>query len=278
MVQLLTGTSEKIDSCAGLIRERAESTYNRIRETDRRWIDRDDLIQDNLVSAIKTEQDHCKKRGRRSQKFSTHLYNRIMWDSGHLILALSRQMRRASSLLELDAPLPDEETGYVLPDTTAHEELVASAAVDDRVGAFKKLVVAVQTSTAYKREQFRAIEHLVRVMLFQRKGPEFGELDQEIQQTLVNAAKKSAISYSDIQGCGEDEGSRKKLLQWAAAAVIMEPGAENKLRFLECVKCRGGFTLTDVREKRYFLEPGMCRTCYGRMQANPQTCFGKVQT
>ena len=273
MVQLTTGVSPEIDSCAGLIKKRAAWSYRLLRSADKRWMDEDDVLQDNLVMAVEALGTHSKRKG---QKYSTHLYNRINWGSGHMALSLGRKKRRANGLVELDAPIPgDSEHFFELPDHTARKTLDAGVDAADRVSAFRRLVVAVQSGVTPKPAQYEAVEHLVRVLLF---GHRTRTPDPTISSLLAAAAQQAQIKFVDLKGLSEDGRSQKELLQWAAGCAIMGMGAENKLRCLECIRCRGKFTLTDVREGIYYLEPGVCRSCYKFMQADPGTCFGKVHS
>ena len=279
MVQL-SGISKNIDSCAGMLAQRASKTYRRIRDADKRWLDKDDLIQDTLVQALEAEQSFREGAG---QKYSSHLFTRLQWASGRLHTSLLRgkrtpQTRDADGVpvfldtVELDAPAGNDSRSWQLADPGAVGRLEDTAIGEtQREKAFQRLVQSVEFSPVEKPLRFRAISHLVSVFLFGHRAA----VEPEVRETLALAAKNARIVYSDLCGCGTDEKCRKKLLQWAAGYAIMDSGAENKLRCLECVKCSGRFTLADVRAGSYYLEPGMCRSCYRHMQADSGTCFGK---
>jgi len=51
--------------------------------------------------------------------------------------------------------------------------------------------------------------------------------------------------------------------------------AELTKTLLWCFQCDRRFSILDVQEGHYFADTGICRECYGKMQKNPGTCFGK---
>lgn len=265
-----------LESCRPMVIQKAYKTYTRIRSPDRRWLGPEDLVQEGHLASVIALDSH--RSG--GQKFSSHLFAALDWHMSHLCKGLTYAKRRAVGIVELDAPLPstDESSGATVldgfsdPQTT--EEVTACVHNREAVLVFHGFVEAIRTGPAEHRST--AIEHVVRVLLFGQYSRQ--AVAEETLQTLAGAARRANICYAELKGCTENEETRKKLLHYAAAAVIMDSDRENKLRYLECVKCTGKFTLADVRERRYFLGPAMCRSCYSDMADDPTVCFGKPKT
>ena len=267
----IAGISPNIDNCAGLISQFSFRAHRRLPQQVRNWMDPDDVVQENILLAMRAGETHIEGAG---QKYSSHLYTKLQWGTSQLHTRVRRASRHAPTV-EIDAPVPGAERGtpYQLEDTSALERLEADAAARSTVTAFRALVTALVNGPAAEQLKRDAVEHLVRVLLLSRK-PVLFDLEP-VQRALSAAAQDAAICYSDLKSCSDNDKIRKTLLRWIALRSIMTVGAENKLRCLECVKCDGQFSLTDVRNGVYFLEPAVCRSCYGQMQRDSRSCFAK---
>lgn len=249
------GISPNIDSCAGLVAKLALRSYSRLSAEHRRWLDPEDLIQEAYISAHQADLTHVPGAG---QKYSTRAFTAIDWGLKHVHTGLGRSMRRAVELVELDGT-----TGKQYADATAVLPV-------DGTSAFKALVATIIRLGPVEVAQ-AASTYLVAGLLLgvtSRTTPEVVEL-------LGRAGREAGVSYQEIRNCATDEKTRKKVLLWASEAVIMNLGAENKLRCLVCVRCDGRFTLAALREGRFSLDTSMCRACYREMADSGQSCFAK---
>ena len=261
----LKNISPKIDSCTGLILQKANGAYQRISPDHQRWIDPEDLIQEGLVAALAAQKTH-RDTGR--AKYSTYLYNGLMFHfDRYYTTPLSQQKRAKASLVELDAPrfpgADQDEVKLDLPDQSFTSNQTSNA-----VKSFMELV---------RRLSAKAVGVLATSLLCGKWVDQAVLSDEKIMGEISTRAKILGIGFDDLQVVAKDENSRKKALTMLGNSDIMELGIEADVRVLECVECRGQFTLSAIRDGRYYVDTTTCRTCYLKMQraSSELSCFGK---
>ena len=260
MLHRITGISPKIDSCGGLIAQKVNAAYRRVPPSHRRWIDRDDVLQEAFVGAMASEKSFRRKGG---SKFSTYLYRQLDWALAKMASGLNREMRDAP-IVELDAPLPSGRSIVeVLPSTVSQTSQLPMAGEQlNAAASFLALCRGVGDEGAAA---------LIRGLLFSdSKRPE-----PKICAEIGLVASNLHIGLGDLRPIAQDENLRKILLQLTARYVMIGIGAEEALRLLQCVECGGKFSLAAVREGRFYVPTMTCRACYQRLEASPASCFGK---
>lgn len=259
----IEGITPNIDSCGGMIAQKAYRAYRRIGDAHRRWIDPEDMVQEGLVAAVAVEKSFKEKGG---AKFSTHLYTGLDWHFSRTQTGLTQQ-KRAGSIVELDAPIATET------DTTGAEQLadptnggIDGAEVINYVNSFITLCRSVSQ---------KAIVVLVRGLLFS----DIRRATPEICAEIAEAAGKLHIGMADFKSVGQDEKVRKRLLTLVSADVTMGTETEDSLRCLECTECEGQFSVAAIRDGRFFISSMTCWVCHRRMQEAPAevSCFGKAR-
>ncbi len=271
----LKGISEEIDSCVGLIQNRANAAYNRVASEHKRWIDPDDLIQDGLIEALEAASKYDTTRG---TKFSTYLFKGLQFQFDHVYHGPLRCAKRsAPSIIELDAPIGEDGSKRELPsyDKVAVEEHLA-------VDAFVLLILEVSPPAAIL---------LIHGMLCKGstlpgggaaslKGWSAQGKRPDSELRLLDEIRKTAldhnIGFDDLFTISADEKISKMALKSVAGFVSI--GLDQEVadaRLLECVRCQGRMFLSDIKAKRYDVDTMTCRTCLDEMSESTKTCFGK---
>jgi sigma-70-like protein len=253
----LTGVSPNIDSCAGLIAQKSSQAHYKIASYHKRWIDVEDLAQEALLTAWLAEKEWDKNKG---AKYSSYLFQGLVWWAAHCHTLLSQQKQTIRGIVEIDAPVgndPDGSLKYEVPDT--------SVCVEGELECIKAFI------TLCRAVSERAVVVLVRGLLFSDLRKSTPELCQEIGR----AAAQLRIGVQDLRVVFQSEKIRKKVLTLVSKDVRMSMGTEESLRVLECVECRGTFSIAAIREGRYFASTMTCRACHRKMLQSAESCFGK---
>lgn len=229
-------------------------------EESKRWMDRDDVIQDILMEAVDTEATFSASGGR---KFSTYLYSAIDWYAAHTYVSLNRKKRRAEQLVELDAPLLHLED-------TAKFEVPVPATQGNEENDVRSFITLCRNLTQ------PALVALVHGFLRGNGRKATPEICAEIASVTV----KLGLDSGSLVRIGKSEESSRNVLTTLSRDVIMSLETEAALRILECVGCKGTFTIAAIREGRFHVGTMTCRTCYRELKKLPSilSCFGKVQT
>lgn len=254
MAITITGVSKRIDGCSGLLVQKANQMYYSVPEAHKRWIDRDDVLQESLIAAW---QCTGYKAGA-GRKFSTYLYQRLEWQAKHLHTSLGFQMRDGA-VAELDAPLKQAETKTIEIPTSPDQ-----GRDEDDVRSFISLCRAVKDQT-------------VVALVYGFLCGNSRKATPEICAEIAGAAAKLSLDPDSLLRVGGNEKSRKTALTMLSKDLILGSDTEAGLRILECVECEGTFTIAAIREGRFHVETMTCRTCYKKLKALPAglSCFGK---
>lgn len=256
-MQAITGVSPDVDSCSAMILGLTARHYRGVKEEHRRWIDPEDLLQEALIAACAAERGHSLEKG---AKFSTYCYRGVDMALLDVHVGFLGRKKRTGAIVELDYKDPDTELPpVVLADTQSDftQEL-------DIVASVLALARAVSE---------RAVVVLVRGLLCGDGAAT--RYPAEVEELRV-AATKLQLSYSQLGGIQKSEKIRRKCLTSIGKHVMLSSESDAKLRVLDCVGCRGRFTIGDVYEDRFVVDTMTCSKCYRGMasESSALSCFG----
>jgi hypothetical protein len=262
----LKGISPQIDACSGLIFQKATQTYSQITQEHRRWIDLEDLLQEGLLAALKAQSSY--ETGK-DTKFSTYLYTGLHFHNTGRCKDRLRQAKRASAgLVELDAPVDDEEGGLT-PSLASQEQgqEVACGTIQAFLGLCRSLSPG---AAAYLiRGLLGGVE--VRMGRHQRS-------ESRYQGEIALAVRKHRVRVDELRLLTKSEEIRKMVLHRLAEAGSIQLNPDVLMaEVLECIRCRKLFSLDAVQKGRYVVSTMTCSRCYHVMQRLPlsESCFGK---
>lgn len=249
------GVSPLVDSCAGLIHQKAFRTFRRISPENKRWIDLEDVIQDGIIEAWEASQRYDKTKGTR---FSTYLYRGIDMSLSARYAIPLRQKKRVTTLTELDAPIPgtdmmpEVETSEASPEQLfqAVSGLVCVCSIIPPVAVSFLLGVIVSESGLIRR---RTADDIACIPEACR---ELGVLRQDIDLVMASAHARGLVLEGVVR-----------------SSVV----AEEDIKVLECIECRIKFSLSDVRQGLYSATSLTCSVCLKKISAAgaENTCFGR---
>lgn len=259
----LKGVSTKVDSCSGLIAQAAYRAHRRLSAEHKRWVDPEDLMQQALMEAVAAEKRYRKDGG---AKYSTYLHTGLFFDLSKTYTdRLKQKMRTSTGIVELDAPLASED-GRTFQ--VADNRQNAAAMRDVR----RRALFGLEDLCRWVSPKARLV--LVRVLLC---GAKLRDRERSCLTELSQGVAKIGLKWEDLAVLLDDERVRKMALNQLVRRGIVGI-TDTDTRILECVSCEGQFSLSDVREGRYFAVSSTCRACYLRLHKDPDVCFGKLKT
>lgn len=259
----LKGISPAVDSCAGLIAQQAYRVHNKLAKEHKRWVDPEDLMQEALLEAVQAERRYKPGKG---AKYSTYLYNGLFFElRKNYVDRLRLQKRHSVSILELDAPIDPEGT-------STFQVADKSVLIEAELNSERRAVYGIAQLCRAVSAPARLV--IVKVLLC---GKKLAINERVYLPELAEAASKIGAQWGDLAVLAENEKIRQMALNQLVSSGIVGL-TETDARVLECIRCEGQFTLSDVRSKRYFVAPMTCRTCLRKLKADPASCFGKTKT
>lgn len=257
--------SPKIDSCGGLIAQKAIATHRHLSEANKRWLDEEDIVQEGVILAWEAEGSYLPSRyvkgvgSKKSAKYSTWLYWLLDKRFSNLSTRLKRESKAPVGFLELDS-LDD---GLAASIARAPQQVTS---IDEQrsIEQFIRLCWSLNDAM---------VVILVRGLLFsETKG-----LDMGACAGIGREAKRLGIHMQDLSLVAGSENIRKKVLTRIVRGGMISEGAEESIRLLQCTECGGRFSINAIRENRFYVDSMTCGACYRAMQKSPPevSCFGK---
>lgn len=254
----IKGISQKIDSCGGMIHSHARKVHFRIGQSNRGWIDLEDVVQDGLLAAVVAERKH-NPQGKAS--FSTYLHTGLRNHfSRQLLSPLSQQKRTVVGTVSLDDISPILKAAPMYSEFENEQAILQAVRLCSRLsGGAAAFFVGGLLCRKWASNGFRP-------------PAEMGVL-AEIHET----ADALSISMEDLLPLAVDEIVRKKALTQLSGIGSLGLGNEMAARLLECVRCTAQLPISSIQSGRYVVETMTCKVCYLELQQAPseESCFAK---
>jgi hypothetical protein len=265
----VTGISRMVDSCSDMVHKKAIKTYQHIAPENKRWIDLEDVIQEGLIKAWETEQSYTQHWAESDapthfkSKFSTYLFRGLdMLFSGRYSIPLSAR-KRVTKLVELDAPIGGE-------DGASHIDIPSHNVSPERM--FQAISGVVQVCYAIPPA---ALSFLLGVIV-----SDAGRIRRRTANDIAcipDACSRFGVTRYDLELIMGDLESKSRVLESVMAADAKL--GEDDVKVLECVTCRGMFSLGDVRTGNYSVTSLTCHACLKKLyeESDSSSCFGRMK-
>jgi hypothetical protein len=240
-----------------MIVQKAQQTYARIPEENKRYIDFEDVLQEGLIAAWKAEQSFNPKKS----KYSTYVFNGLDQINSGLLAPFRQAKRNATTgLVELDAPVEGTQN--------------ARLDIED----VEALPSEIQEAVDVLLVVFWAADSKVQQMMLEvasgklRFHPRYLKLARRLRK-LVRLHQASERHFNLL--CSNQDVKAQVIEGMARLTNIEATDA----RLLLCGECGKLFSLTDVRQGRYVASSLACSECLTKMQGRSvnSTCFGKAK-
>lgn len=266
----LTGISPKIDSCAAMLTQKAQSSHRRLAPGHKRWIDPEDLLQEGLIAALKVEERHDETKG---AKFSTLLYKGADWHLSRKAVGLLQEKRSGDPVSmtgvedtrEMEFPVPAMQESVVAP-VKAYLALIRALSPPAQMLVIR--VMLLDASSQYDVHVYCAVpwgpiivEHYDPVVL------------NELQATVRRLELDESVLR--LTGLAGGESVRQKVLTELIEDGSLGQDTEEQLRCLLCIECGGQFSLAQVRDGIFYVSSMKCRRCHREQMRDEKACFGK---
>jgi hypothetical protein len=258
-----------VDSCSDLIHKKAIRTYKHVAPENKRWIDLEDVIQEGLIKAWETEQhftqywSQAEKPKHFKSKYSSYLYRGLdMLFTARYSVPL-RAEKRITTLVELDAPIGDE-------DNPSHIEVASRSVSPERL--FQAVSGVIQVCYAVPPA---ALSFLLNVII-----SETGRIRRRTVKDIScipDACDRFGVTRYDLELIMGDMESKSRVLESVMTATAKL--GEDDVKVLECIACRGMFSLGDVRAGRYSATSLTCHQCLVKLyeETDGSSCFGRLK-
>lgn len=272
-MQLLSGITPRVDTCVPMIVQQARRVYQGMDACNKRWMDEEDVIQEGALAALKADRTFVAdgiSHGQSYQiKFSSYCYKVLFTNLHDTFIKGYKATKRVTDMKEIDAPIKDSETDRI------RDSIFGESHEDNQHYEQAQLFVRV-----CQLVRGPAAELLISVMI---GGSPIGMRAIGTVRALTLLRKAVAllgVTYEDFHGFVKNVSARKIALTMLAGGVTMVPGLDIDARVLECIECRGQFSLRDVRSGKFVADTLTCSNCYKQMAEAPAeiSCFGKPKT
>lgn len=263
-MQTIRGISPLIDSCAGLIAQHAFKAHTRLSPEHKRWVDPEDLLQQALLAAVKAERPG-QWEASKGAKFSSYLFKALKFELSKSYTDRLRVEKRSGVVVELDAPLPGTDTTFQVPDQTESVESTHTQARRATYG-FEQLCRGCSPQVRVS---------LVSVLLCGAR-PNAKELEMVAVEAMP-VATKLGLRWEDLEVLQKNQKIRQQTLNQLVSSGIIGL-ADTDARVLECLECKGRFTLSQVADGTYHVGTSTCRSCFHKLYKSKESCFGRRKT
>lgn len=251
-----------IQSVVPMVHKKANAVYNRVSQSDRGWIDPEDVLQEGLIAAFLAQQPGAWKPDG-GAKFSTYAWRGINQRlhrkfSGYL----DTQSRTAEGVIEIDKIDSDTGISIDLPDP--------DAITDSSVSECDFVMLCSRLSG-------RAATLLIRELIVSERP--FCQHHISVQNSLTEIRKvisELGLAYSDLYALVSNRESKISVLKKLSTDGNIEVSTM-EAKLLQCIECDLRFSLKDLQAGKYIAETSTCMKCYEKLAALPVTvsCFGR---
>ena len=171
-----------------------------------------------------------------------------------------RQQKRVAALTELDAPIPGEDTYRDLPTKAPSQEYLSFQAASGLVKVFGAVPPA-------------AADFLLAVI-----GCETAKIRRRTADDIACipvACRQFGVERQDLDMVLASPWARGVVLEGVLRSTVSIGHEDAKV--LECLDCRGMFSLNDARQGRYSATSLTCAPCLKKLSSpeSQSTCFGR---
>ena len=249
--------SRRINPCKGLIYQKASQVYRRMAPENKRWIDPEDVLQDAMIAALRTQRSYKPDRG---AKFSTYLFTGLDMAMSARYYTPLRQQKRKGAVLELDAPIGEGE------DVVFREIRSSDASQAD-------VVEAVSSAVAVCRRALPSAAVFFVGVLVSGRG-RIRSWNVDAVGGLEDICREYGMGRPEMALLMGTHANKAMALEGVVGAGL-KLGAEEDAKVLECLTCQGMFSLAQVRTGQYSASSLTCKSCLMALQAEERTCFGR---